>query len=356
MLNFATYLDAHYLVRFLPMYWSVKKHCKAPFLFHVLCLDEHVHVMFQKLRLDSVAIYVLDELLNSDRELAAVRTTRSKVEFYFTCTAAWCLYLLGRHPDLQRVTYVDVDLFFFASPELLFTQYPHDAILVSEHRFDNNCADLCKFGIYNVAFLSFPRTNEALSCLGRWRTQCIEWCYDRLEDGKFADQKYLDEWPGRYTTFRALTHPGANLGPWNIRAVNVVRRWGKVFTGGERLIFYHFESFIEIAKNFVDSGLRAHGPRLAPHVIKMVHCPYVRDVYRAHKVLRVVCGDCKRRSGNTRIDLKICPDQSTTYLMRRVLLGELVLVVLGRAIYLNGRIWRTVVHIVDYFRGNCRID
>ena len=44
---------------------------------------------------------------------------------------------------------------------------------------------------------------------------CIKWCYQQLEDGKYADQKYLDAWPNEYHGVKILHNKGATA-IWNI--------------------------------------------------------------------------------------------------------------------------------------------
>ncbi len=64
-----------------------------------------------------------------------------------------------------------------------------------------------------------------------------------------GDQKYLDEWPARYSSLCVLQHLGAGLAPWNypnytIESAGVEGTGnGPVLVDGQALIFYHFHQF-----------------------------------------------------------------------------------------------------------------
>src|SRR5207237_1146927 len=79
--------------------------------------------------------------------------------------------------------------------EPLFEEMQAKSIAIIAHRFSDAFRKWEWNGIYNVGWVTFRRDDNALSCLRWWREQCIEWCYDRIEDNRFADQKYLDDWP-----------------------------------------------------------------------------------------------------------------------------------------------------------------
>jgi hypothetical protein len=69
-----------------------------------------------------------------------------------------------------------------------------------------------------VGALLFRDDPSGRACLTRWREQCLEWCKAIEEDGKYGDQKYLDEWPEKYGEKLAIARSaGAGVGPWNLR-------------------------------------------------------------------------------------------------------------------------------------------
>jgi hypothetical protein len=80
--------------------------------------------------------------------------------------------------------------------------------------------------------------------LDDWRAQCLDWCHDRLEPTRYADQKYLDAWPEKLgAALLVLPHPGVNLAPWNWAGSAMELSGGGVRVDREALVLFHFARF-----------------------------------------------------------------------------------------------------------------
>ncbi len=99
-----------------------------------------------------------------------------------------------------------------------------------------------QYGLFNVAWITYRRCAEGLACLNAYKADCTAWCYDRVEDGRFGDQKYLDAWPSRYPNLKIIEHKGFNLAIWNIHNYIMRVRDGIVMIDDDPLVFYHFAS------------------------------------------------------------------------------------------------------------------
>ena len=95
-------------------------------------------------------------------------------------------------------------------------------------------------GIYNVGWVTFRRDEFGLECLEWWRERCLEWCYDKMEEERFADQKYLNDWPDRFRGVVVLQHKGAGLAPWNWMNYHIRFHDQRITVDNQPLIFFHF--------------------------------------------------------------------------------------------------------------------
>jgi len=239
-------------------------------------------------------VVTLAELEAGDPALAAVKSDRTRVEYYFTLSPCWPRWLLATHPEIERVTYLDADLFFFASPEPVFAAMDaaSASVLMTAHRFPAGLQHYERHGKFNVGILSFRNDAAGRACLADWRERCLAWCHDRLEDGKYADQKYLDDWPTRLGAgLLVLEHPGVNLAPWNWVAHRCVVSDGQVTADGEPLVLFHFARFRPIRGDWWwQSGQLDYGVMPRP-LRNAIYGPYWRALAAARAELRTRTAD-----------------------------------------------------------------
>lgn len=274
MYYFCTYFDQNYLPRGLALYRSLREHC-SEFKLWVLCMDQTAYEILKKLNLPGMHPLSLKEFERSDELLLRAKQNRSRIEYYFTCTPSLPLYILNNCPEVDLITYLDADLFFFASPAPLFEELGDGSIAIIGHRFPPYLRDRERYGIYNVGWLSFRKDANALACLNWWRERCIEWCYDREEDGRFADQKYLDDWPDRFQNVSVLQHKGANLAPWNLKNYTIKVKNDTVLVDNQPLIFFHFHRFKQIKKWIYDPCLSGYGVKPSRMIFQKIFLPYI---------------------------------------------------------------------------------
>jgi hypothetical protein len=257
---YCTYFDHNYLPRGLALHQSLQQHAPGARLW-VLCLSEACYRTLTALNLPNLVARRLADFEAADPELAATRPTRSMIEYYFTCSAAWMLHVLENERDAEWVTYLDSDLFFFASPEPIYDEMKDAAFGIVPHRFTRRLADQRRFGLYNVGWVSVRRCDEGFAALRWWRERCIEWCYDRIEGDRFADQRYLDRLPELFKNVHIIGHLGANLAPWNLEDLHV--EWGDGSVRIEdryALLFFHFYGVRRRGRYYFNSHRVYHAP------------------------------------------------------------------------------------------------
>jgi hypothetical protein len=257
---YCTYFDHNYLPRGLALYHSLQRHAPGAQLW-VLCLSEACHEVLVALDLPDLVPVRLADFEAADPGVAATRSTRSLIEYYFTCSPAWMLFVLNSKPDAEWVTYLDSDLFFFASPDPIYDEMKDAAFGIVPHRFASGLEGQRRFGLYNVGWVSVRRRDDGIQALRWWRERCIEWCYDRVEGDRFADQRYLDRLPEMFGGVHVISHLGANLAPWNSADCDLQWKDGKVEI--ERrypLLFFHFYGVKRSGRYYFNSHRLYHAP------------------------------------------------------------------------------------------------
>lgn len=234
---FCTLFDRNYLTRGLTLMRSMREH-DADAIFHVLCMDSETYELLSALGEPHTHLVRLAAL--EAPEVLKVKPGRSIAEYCWTLTPVLMTYLLDAHPEVDEFVYLDADIMFFSSAQPLLDESSQASITIIEHRYQEWNRDLLECGRFNVEWVGFRQNAVGRACAARWRAECLEWCYARVEDGRMGDQKYLDAWPTDFPSVHVLQHPGAGVAPWNFTNHPISNRGGAIFIGDAPLVFYHF--------------------------------------------------------------------------------------------------------------------
>jgi tetratricopeptide (TPR) repeat protein len=289
---YCTYFDKNYLIKGLGLIESLNRHEKEVFQVFVVCLDELTRTILNKLNLPNVKTIPLHEIEQRDFPLLEAKQNRSLVEYYWTLTGTVILRILEGNPGIDVLTYLDADLFFYSSLDPIFDELGNYSILIHEHRFPPSRAYQLAYGKYNVGLLCFRNDENGIEALKWWRDRCIEWCYKRIEDGKFGDQLYLNDWPTRFKNVVVLQNIGAGVGPWNHEQYSFSKGSGDchALVDNLPLVFYHFHSIAFVTPEIVIPSKIASNSQ-TKDILCLCFVPYLNTLSKLIERVRTVLPD-----------------------------------------------------------------
>lgn len=231
MMNYCTLFDSYYIHKGIAAYLSLEKVTKD-FHLYVMAFDKDCYDKLKSLGFDKMTVEMVDDFETPD--LLAVKPTRNKAEYCWTCGSAITWHFLNKY-QLPNITYIDSDLYFMKDPKVVFDEIGDKSIAVTEH----NNVDSSMSGRFCVQFMFFKNDEEGRTALKWWRDSCVEWCFDRYEDGKYGDQRYVDQFPDRYNSLCIVKNLGAGIGPWNLNRYEYTNH-SLIFQGREYdFVFFH---------------------------------------------------------------------------------------------------------------------
>jgi hypothetical protein len=223
------------------------------------------------MNLSKATIISLSEFETS--ELLSVKNTRTIAEYCWTCTASTIWHSIKTF-NLDHCTYLDADMIFFSSPKPIFDEIGNSSIAITDHNFSEDFKNGEIYGKYCVQFVYFKANEIGLAALDWWRLKCIEWCFAKLENDRYGDQKYLNFFEEKFKDVCVIKNIGSGVAPWNIRNYQTIELGpsSKLLISHKDgstspLIFFHFQglkinefkgkiicqaSFLRIKRNFLN--------------------------------------------------------------------------------------------------------
>jgi hypothetical protein len=265
MEHFVTLYNSLFLPQGLALQLSMERHV-GEYVLWILCVDDEAHDVLSRLDLPNVRLLKLSEWETA--ELLSVKPNRTISEYCWTLTPFSLRFVFEADPSVQRVTYIDADLWFRKHPRPIFDELDASGkqVLITDHAYAPEYDQSSTSGQYCVQFITFTRDGGE-PVRKEWEDLCIDWCFARFEDGKFGDQKYLDSWPARFgDAVHVLQDKERTLAPWNATR----------FPYGNA-VFYHFHGLRLLSDHKLEIG-----DYLLPKSLrKNVYEPYFKDLRRA---------------------------------------------------------------------------
>lgn len=278
MTYLGTLFNFTYLSRGIALIESLNRHYKGGFHLFVLCLDKETLEYLRSKDYQSVEPVLINDVEEFYPELRSAKDNRTLFEYYFTLSPVFPLYILETY-KVNQITTMDADIYFFSNPSILFEEIEKYSVSVMPHNFSEGLVYKGVYGKFNVSFQSFKNNSLGLQCLQRWKEQCLEWCYDTLDDNRFADQKYLNEWPVLYKDLYEIGIDGSGIAPWNLNRflISLTGREGNL---KDKLVFYHFHQLRFVGKNLIDLGLKDYSVYVNALILNKIYKPYIKKLLR----------------------------------------------------------------------------
>lgn len=273
---FVTLTDANYLPRAITMYRSLQHH-HGNFDLWVLCFDQLSFEILQEWQLQAIFPVAPSDFENE--ELLAQRPLQNPFEYYWSYKPHAVLRTLDI-TNADIVTYMDCDFLFFSSPEPIFDELGAGDLLIQPNNFSSLYGrHVVTDGYYCSCYFSCANSERSRVALRRWHKQNSDWCFAKVDlaNNRFADQKYLDDWPTQFPNIRENSVVGANIAPWNVQKYAISERGGQIFANNAPLIYYHYHSFRMRLDDmqFQVTGDRNHWYELSQAVLRLIYDPYV---------------------------------------------------------------------------------
>lgn len=267
MMNFCTYFDSYYMLKGLGLYASLAR-VTNDFHLYVMAIDKECFEKLASLHLEHMTIELLSDI--ETPELLAVKPTRSRGEYCWTCGPSAIYHFLTKY-NLETITYLDSDLMFMTDPKIVFDEVGSASVAITEQGLGEKAART--YGKYCVQYMTFRNDEDGLGALSWWRDSCIVWCFQKLEATRYADQKYLDEFPKRWNHVHVIQNLGVGIAPWNMH--RYFYKDSSFLYGNKEypLVFFHFHGVkVEIIDNILHISSLHH--ELNDILIKKFYQPY----------------------------------------------------------------------------------
>lgn len=158
-----------------------------------------------------------------------------------------CFKYLFANASYDYIYYIDPDIFFYRTPELINEFFGDATVLLTPHtmtpildEFKPSDLEFMRTGIFNLGFIGVRRDKESDRFLDWWSSRCLELGFNETSSGLFVDQKWMDLSIVYFRNINFTLNPGLNVAYWNLHERSLTYKENLYLVNSEPLIFFHF--------------------------------------------------------------------------------------------------------------------
>jgi len=281
--NYCTIISKEYLIKGIALYDSISRY-DDNFHLWICTMDKPSDDVMKRLNLPNITVIHVSDI--ESRPLLEAKKTRTTTEYCWTVKASFIKYIFQTLKWIKSIIYVDADVYLFSQADMLFQKLIRSDVLLTCHNFSQRFHNLYKQkGRFNAGIIGFKNSQKGVELLNWWEKRCIQWCYDKVTQNKFGDQKYLELIGKRKTGVYISNSITSNAAMWNIEGARIESLEGKIYINREKLVFFHFSSFFILNENEFDLWMWKQ-PELNGNVKERIYLPYVMAIKNAITLIK----------------------------------------------------------------------
>lgn len=232
--DFCTMASCEYLPKCLALLKSMENVLKD-FRLWVCCLDEEVYDALIRLNHENIRP-IHARCIGNDEVEGSMKGIGTKAYAYIL-KGFFLAFLLKNNYNLRKLVYLDSDVFLSADPGWIFEALDSCSVLLFRNRKTETIAD--KSVLFCAWLIGFRRDKNAFDCIDSLKYNSL---WHVRNDVGFDANTYrgiINNWHLKQKGVRVVNDPAAALEPTGRICSKIIRREGKLFFGGKRIMAAH---------------------------------------------------------------------------------------------------------------------
>jgi hypothetical protein len=240
-----TICSNNYLAQAIVLGNSVKAKCPHHTFLIILVDELNTEIKYNEIPFEVLPIHIIEPQIQS-------LVLKYNIIELNTSVKPGVIEYLFKERMADRVIYLDPDIKIYDDLTDLEEKLQQHTIVLTPHIFTPIPLDgktpgensFLNFGLYNLGFIGLSASDETDKFISWWKERTYKQGYNKVEDGIFVDQLYINLVPIFFKGVHILNHMGYNMAPWNLHERYLSQKDNVYWINEkDRLGFFHFSAF-----------------------------------------------------------------------------------------------------------------